>query len=88
MTAGGRAANFPLFLAGTTEQVLLSVYKSGLGLIDDAALVRVYLPQQPDLVLELASKVEGKKLVADHPRLKLVKQAMTGVHLAAAAEAM
>ncbi len=59
---------------------------AGLGLVDDANLVGVYLPQDPTAVLKLASSSET--LSADDPRLKVVKQAMAGVHLAAAAEAM
>lgn len=86
MTAGGRAANFPLFLASVTEQVLATGVRSGLGLIDDAALTRVYIPQEPSLVLELASS--SSTLQADDAKLRLVKQAMTAVHLVAAAEAL
>lgn len=86
MTAGGRSAHFPLFLSSTTEQVLASGVSAGLGLVDDANLVGVYLPQDPAAILKLASLPEP--LAADNSELKLVKQAMAGVHLAAAAEAM
>lgn len=86
MTAGGRSAGFPLFLSSATENVLASGVGAGLGLADDANLVGVYLPQEPTAILKLASSTEP--LTADNAGLKLVKQAMAGVHLAAAAEAM
>ena len=86
MTAGGRSANFPLFLSSTTEQVLASGVSAGLGLIDDAALVGVYLPQSSSAILKLASS--SATLSPDDPKLLLVEKIMAGVHLAAAAEAM
>ena len=87
MTAGGRAERFPLFLASATEQVLAAGVSAGIGLEDDANLVKVYLPQTPDLVFKQASSIAATT-TADDPKLKLVAQAMAGVHLAAAAEAM
>jgi 3-hydroxyisobutyrate dehydrogenase len=86
VTAGGRSAGFPLFLASATEQVLATGVRSGLGLIDDSALHRVYSPQEPTLVLQLASSTPPPQV--PDVKLRLVKQAMMGVHLAAAAEAM
>jgi 3-hydroxyisobutyrate dehydrogenase len=86
VTAGGRAANIPLFLSSTVEQVLASGVSAGLGLVDDAGLVAVYLPKDPTLVLKLASS--ETPLSKNDPKLKLVKQLMAGVNLAAAAEAM
>ncbi|PVH80276.1 hypothetical protein DL98DRAFT_491740 [Cadophora sp. DSE1049] len=86
VTAGGRSANFPLFLSSTTEQVLASGVSAGLGLIDDAALVGVYLPQSPSAILKLATS--PATVSADDPKLLLVEKIMAGVHLAAAAEAM
>jgi len=86
VTAGGRTANIPLFLSSTVEQVLASGVSAGLGLVDDAGLVAVYLPKDPSLVLKLASS--ETTLTKDDPKLKLVKQLMAGVNLAAAAEAM
>lgn len=86
MTAGGRSAGFPLFLSSVTEHILASGVSAGLGSADDANLVGVYLPQNPTAILELASLPEP--LSAENAELKLVKQAMAGVHLAAAAEAM
>ena len=85
MTAGGRAAKFPLFLASATEQVLATGVSSGFGLEDDAQLTKVYLPKNPTLVLKQASAVSATET---ERKLKLVSQIMTGVHLAAAAEAM
>ena len=58
---------------------------AGLGLEDDSRLVRVYLPQEPDIVSKLA---EAPTTEEDGAKLRLVTQAMVGVHLAAAAEAM
>jgi 3-hydroxyisobutyrate dehydrogenase len=59
---------------------------AGIGLEDDSNLRKVYLPKSPDLVFEQGS---GEvTTTADDPKLKLVAQAMAGVHLAAAAEAM
>jgi 3-hydroxyisobutyrate dehydrogenase len=86
VTAGARAEKFPLFLASATEQVLAAGVSAGIGLEDDANLTKVYLPKRPDLVFEQAS--EAATTTADDPKLKLVAQAMAGVHLAAAAEAM
>ncbi|KUJ15291.1 uncharacterized protein LY89DRAFT_648509 [Mollisia scopiformis] len=86
VTAGGRSAHFPLFLSSTTEQILASGVGAGLGLVDDANLVGVYLPQDPTAILKLASLPEP--LAADNAELRLVEKAMAGVHLAAAAEAM
>jgi 3-hydroxyisobutyrate dehydrogenase len=86
VTAGGRSAGFPLFLSSATENVLASGVSAGLGPADDANLVGVYLPQDPTAILKLASSTES--LTADNAGLKLVKQALAGVHLAAAAEAM
>jgi 3-hydroxyisobutyrate dehydrogenase len=73
-------------LASATEQVLASGVSAGLGLIDDAALVGVYLPKDPTLVLKLAAS--STTAAEDDKKLKLVSQVMAGVHLAAAAEAM
>jgi 3-hydroxyisobutyrate dehydrogenase len=86
VTAGGRSAGFPLFLCSATEQVLASGVSAGLGAIDDAALVGVYLPRDPTLVLKLASTSTNAE--EDEKKLKIVAQLMAGVHLAAAAEAM
>lgn len=86
VTAGGRAAGFPLFLSSATEQVLASGVSAGLGPIDDAALVGVYLPKDPALVFKLASSTTTE--TEDEKKLKLVTQLMAGVHLVAAAEAM
>ncbi|KAH7397674.1 NAD binding domain of 6-phosphogluconate dehydrogenase-domain-containing protein [Cadophora sp. MPI-SDFR-AT-0126] len=86
VTAGGRSANFPLFLSSTTEQVLASGVSAGLGLIDDAALVGVYLPQSPSAILKLASS--SATLSPDDLKILLVEKIMAGVHLAAATEAM
>lgn len=73
-------------MASATEQVLASGVSAGLGLIDDAALVGVYLPKDPTLVLKLAAS--STTAAEDDKKLKLVSQVMAGVHLAAAAEAM
>ncbi|KAH9220032.1 NAD binding domain of 6-phosphogluconate dehydrogenase-domain-containing protein [Leptodontidium sp. 2 PMI_412] len=92
VTAGGRSASFPLFLSSTTEQILASGVSSGLGLIDDSALVQIYLPQSPLAVLKLASSSPSSSsatsLSPNDPKLLLVEKIMAGVHLAAAAEAM
>jgi len=73
-------------LCSATEQVLASGVSAGLGAIDDAALVGVYLPEHPTLVLKLASASTTAE--EDEKKLKIVVQIMAGVHLAAAAEAM
>ena len=85
MTAGGRSAKFPLFLSSVTEQVLATGVSAGFGLIDDSALTTVYLPKDPELVLKQSSAASTSDTDA---KLKLVIQAMAGVHLVAAAEAM
>jgi 3-hydroxyisobutyrate dehydrogenase len=53
--------------------------------VDDSALTGVYLPKAPELVLKQASVSPTSESDA---KLKLVIQAMAGVHLVAAAEAM
>jgi 3-hydroxyisobutyrate dehydrogenase len=73
-------------LSSATEQVLASGVSAGLGAIDDAALVSVYLPKDPTLVLKLASASTTAE--EDEKKLKIVSQLMAGVHLAAAAEAI
>jgi 3-hydroxyisobutyrate dehydrogenase len=73
-------------LSSVVEQVLASGVSAGLGLVDDAGLVAVYLPKDPTLVLKLVSS--ETTLSENDPKLKLVKQLMTGVNLVAAAEAM
>ncbi|KAG0645206.1 L-threonate dehydrogenase [Hyphodiscus hymeniophilus] len=85
VTAGGRSAQFPLFLSSVTEQVLAAGVSAGYGLVDDSALTSVYLPKSPDLVLKQASASSTSDSAS---KLKLVLQAMAGVHLVAAAEAM
>lgn len=59
---------------------------AGIGLEDDSNLTKVYLPKAHDLVFEQGSA--AVTTAADDPKLKLVAQAMAGVHLAATAEAM
>jgi 3-hydroxyisobutyrate dehydrogenase len=73
-------------LCSATEQVLASGVSAGLGAIDDSALVGVYLPKDPTLVLKLASASTTAE--EDQKKLKIVTQLMAGVHIAAAAEAM
>jgi 3-hydroxyisobutyrate dehydrogenase len=65
---------------------LTSGASAGLGLLDDAALVGVYLPKDPTLVSKLASS--STTAAEDDKKLKIVAQLMAGVHLAAAVEAM
>jgi 3-hydroxyisobutyrate dehydrogenase len=86
VTAGGRAEKFPLFLSSATEQVLNTGVSSGFGLEDDSRLTKVYFPKDPTLVLKQTSA--AGEITEDDQRLRLVRQAMAGVHLAAAAEAM
>jgi 3-hydroxyisobutyrate dehydrogenase len=92
VTAAGRTSSFPLFLSSTTEQVLALGVSSDYGLLDDAQLTRVYLPSTPTLVLTQAlSKPASGTPLSDaekRKKLQLVQQVMSGVHLAAAAEAM
>ncbi|KAH6673206.1 NAD binding domain of 6-phosphogluconate dehydrogenase-domain-containing protein [Halenospora varia] len=88
VTAGGRSADFPLFLASTTEQVLASGVSAGYGLKDDSALVKIYLPQSPDLVLKQASAPTSLSPEDEARNLKLVEQVMSGVHLVASMESM
>jgi 3-hydroxyisobutyrate dehydrogenase len=85
VTAGGRSAKLPLFLSSVTEQVLATGVSAGFGLVDDSALTSVYIPKDPELVLKQASAISTSESDA---KLKLVIQAMAGVHLVAAAEAM
>ena len=58
---------------------------AGLGLVDDAQLTHVYTPKDPELVYKQAS---AATISDSDAKLKLVIQAMAGVHLVAAAEAM
>jgi len=92
VTSAGRASHFPLFLSSTTEQVLATSVRAGFGLEDDSRLSKVYLPQTPTLVLSQASTppppFTSSTSGLQTENLRLVKQVMTAVHLAAAAEAL
>lgn len=66
--------------------MLAAGVSAGIGLEDDSNLTMVYLPQNPDLVFSQGSA--GVRTPLDDPKLKLVAQAMAGVHIAATAEAM
>ena len=68
-----------------TDQVLAAGVSAGYGPVDDSALARVYLPRTPDLILKQASVASSSTCDS---KLKLVIQAMAGVHMVAAAEAM
>ncbi|KAA8574948.1 hypothetical protein MFRU_002g03990 [Monilinia fructicola] len=86
VTADGRRVKCPLFLCSAAEQVLVSGVRSGFGLEDDSGLVRAYIPTQPSLVFEQTTAATA---VSGHdPRLKLVEDILSGVHLVAAIEAM
>jgi len=52
---------------------------------DDSQLTKVYLPSDPTLVFKQSSAASPPNA---EKKLKLVRQIMEGVHLAAAAEAM
>ncbi|KAF4630731.1 hypothetical protein G7Y89_g7409 [Cudoniella acicularis] len=88
VTSGGRSAHFPLFLSSTVEQVLASGVSSGYGPKDDSALWKIYLPQSPNLVLQLASSPPSLTPSEEAAKLKLVEKVMAGVHLVSAVEAM
>ncbi|KAG9241022.1 hypothetical protein BJ878DRAFT_253435 [Calycina marina] len=88
MTADGREARFPLFLASAIEQVLSEVVSGGYGKEDDSLPTKVHLPLDYTSVFKQGiAKGRGAE---DTKNLKLVAQAMAGIHLvaAAAAEAM
>ena len=59
---------------------------SGWGKEDDCALLRLYLPQQCELVHELVNASPGPK--ASGITIGDIEALMTGVHLAAVSEAM
>lgn len=89
VTTAGRKEKFPLFLSSVAEQVLTVGVRMGIGLEDDGQLIRVYLPQEPKLVFQQAADSYKPRTTTNNEQsLKLVIQILTGVHLAAAAEAM
>jgi 3-hydroxyisobutyrate dehydrogenase-like beta-hydroxyacid dehydrogenase len=73
-----------MFLASTTEQILFSSAAAGNGLLDDSKLIKVYSPEQPNIVLESSSISSSD----NKGKLDLVKKLMKAVNLAVAAEAM
>ncbi|KIM94756.1 hypothetical protein OIDMADRAFT_45668 [Oidiodendron maius Zn] len=85
VTAGGRAEKFPLFMTSSTERVMATGVSADNGLENDSNLIKVYLPKIPDLVFTQGSALPTS---TDDLKIKLVTQAMAGLHLAAAAEAM
>uniref|UniRef100_L2FZS9 Ketose-bisphosphate aldolase class-ii-like protein n=1 Tax=Colletotrichum fructicola (strain Nara gc5) TaxID=1213859 RepID=L2FZS9_COLFN len=56
-----RTLQFPVPLASTAEQLYIQGAAQGLGLDDDAGLVRVFLPGNPELVKEQAGQATGGK---------------------------
>lgn len=86
ITSTSRASKFPLPLLSTSEQLYMTGIASGWGREDDCVIVRLYLPDRPNLVAEEAESFESSKTpvvtVSD------IKDLMVGVHLAAMTEAM
>jgi len=85
ITTGGRGAGLPLFLSSASEQVLVTGFSAGYGAEDDAGLVKVYLPEDHNLVLEQTSAATTSS--KDISKLELVAQLMAAVHLVSAMEA-
>lgn len=86
ITSTSRAFKFPLPLLSTSEQLYMTGMSAGWGKEDDCAMVRLYLPGRPDLVVQQAGSFAGSQ----NPAVSVsdIKDLMVGVHLAVSAEAM
>ncbi|TVY51421.1 L-threonate dehydrogenase [Lachnellula cervina] len=85
ITTGGRAVGLPLFLSSASEQVFVAGFSAGYGAKDDAELVKIFLPNDLNLVLEQTSLATTSS--KDASKLDLVAKLMAAVHLVAAVEA-
>ncbi|KAF9878867.1 ketose-bisphosphate aldolase class-ii family protein [Colletotrichum karsti] len=75
-----RTLQFPLPLASTAEQLYISGAAQGLGLDDDAGLVRVFLPGSPNAVKEQAGQLnKQEKLTPSSTPLEISKIGMIGL---------
>ncbi|KAJ0338383.1 hypothetical protein COL154_007830 [Colletotrichum chrysophilum] len=76
-----RTLQFPVPLASTAEQLYIQGAAQGLGLDDDAGLVRVFLPRNPELVKEQAGQVSTsqEKLTPSSTPLEISKIGMIGL---------
>lgn len=81
-----RAAKFPLPLLSTAEQLYVTAISAGWGKEDDCVLVRLYLPDRPNLVAQLAQQLNSPKVPTSS--VSDIADLLVGVHLAAMAEAM
>lgn len=75
----------PLFLSSASEQVFVAGFSAGYGAKDDAELVKIFLPNDLNLVLEQTSLATTSS--KDASKLDLVAKLMAAVHLVAAVEA-
>ncbi|MDI1484868.1 MAG: hypothetical protein OHK93_000002 [Ramalina farinacea] len=81
-----REYSFRLPLLEKSEELYQECSNSGWEREDDCAVVRLYMPGQPELVAEHAKSWQGH----DQPRMSIneIESLMTGVHLAVINEAM
>ncbi|MCJ1439494.1 hypothetical protein MMC27_008888 [Xylographa pallens] len=84
VTSMARLQRFPTPLTSTAEQVYLSGLSCGMGLEDDAGLIRLYL-SEPSSQPVSSPKRARRDSVSD---MKLVISLLTGIHLCAAAESI
>ena len=86
ITSTSRSHKFPLPLLSTSEQLYMIALSAGWGKEDDCALVKVYLPGRPNLVLQQAGTFKTSQ--TSELTLNDIENLMVGVHLAAMSEAM
>ena len=86
ITSASRGYKFPLPLLSTCEQLYQQAISTGYTNDNDCVLVRLYLPQQQNLVEEQAKAKES----GDKPLVSVddIKNLMVAVHLVATIEAM
>ncbi|KAL6722039.1 hypothetical protein ACLMJK_001144 [Lecanora helva] len=87
ITTTSRAFKHPLPLLSTSEQLYLTGISAGWGKEDDCVMVRLYLPDRPDLVAQqaLASFENARSPIVSAID---IRNLMIAVHLAAVSEAM
>lgn len=85
ITSTAREYRYPLPLLSTAEQLYLTAISAGWGTEDDCALVRLYVPSQPDL---LGTQAGRSPSATPTISLETIEDLMVGVHATATAEAM
>lgn len=88
ITSTAREHRFPLPLLATAEQLYACAISAGWGSLDDCVVVRLYLPNTPELVAERAGVAAEGSGQASMMAVDDIRDLMVAVHLAAMSEAM